>query len=301
MKKTLVIGSTALDIIINLDKLPSTSEDIHVNAQTLSLGGCAFNVLNILTSFQIPVLFCSPVGTGMYGDFVTAELNKLGIEPFIRIPDKDSGCCYCFVEKNGERTFLSYHGVEYSFQKKWLESINIEEFDSVYICGLEVEEPTGNEIISFLEDHKELSIYFAPGPRITKIDKEKMSRIFALHPILHLNEEEALSFTHTSDIKQAAILLSQETKKPLIVTAGEQGSFVMEQEHFYHAAPVAANVVDTIGAGDSHIGSIIACHKSGYSLCESAANANKVSAKVVETKGALLPKASFDSLSFFPL
>ena len=53
MKKTLIIGSTVLDIIINIEKLPATTEDCHINGQTMSIGGCAFNVQNIINLLQI--------------------------------------------------------------------------------------------------------------------------------------------------------------------------------------------------------------------------------------------------------
>ena len=44
MKKVLVIGSTVADVIIRLDKLPTTGGDVNVRGQKMSMGGCAFNV-----------------------------------------------------------------------------------------------------------------------------------------------------------------------------------------------------------------------------------------------------------------
>ena len=42
MKKVLIIGSTVVDIIVNLvDSLPKTGEDVHIRSQHMSLGGCA--------------------------------------------------------------------------------------------------------------------------------------------------------------------------------------------------------------------------------------------------------------------
>ena len=70
MKKCLVIGSTVCDVIIHVDKLPKRSEDVHVKSQSLSLGGCAYNVVSVLHNLDIDYVFISPVGRGMYGDFV---------------------------------------------------------------------------------------------------------------------------------------------------------------------------------------------------------------------------------------
>ena len=131
MKKALIIGSTVVDVIVNLvDSLPTTGEDVHVRSQHMSLGGCAYNVSDSVRHFQIPYILFSPVGTGVYGYFVREELKKKGISNPIPSPDMDNGCCYCFVEKSGERTFISYHGAEYLFQKDWFNLIDTEEIDS---------------------------------------------------------------------------------------------------------------------------------------------------------------------------
>ncbi|MBK1810799.1 carbohydrate kinase family protein [Clostridium sp. YIM B02505] len=293
MKKTLIIGSTVLDIIINIEKLPTTTEDCHINGQTMSIGGCAFNVQNIANLFEVPHVFCSPIGTGIYGDYVASQLKEIGLSPFVRVKDQDNGCCYCYVEANGERTFLSYHGAEYTFDPTWLDGINMEDFDQVYICGLEIEESTGNKIISFLKENRNLQIFFAPGPRFSLIDKKKLDDIFKLSPTIHLNMDEILTFTKTETLEPAVKTLYSLTNNLIIVTDGENGSYLYDGEHLQHAAGIKANVVDTIGAGDSHIGAFMASRKFGYSNIKSLEIANQISAKVVEIRGSLLPADVF--------
>ena len=53
MKKVLVIGSTVADIIIRLNKLPTTGET-SMRGQKMSLGGCAFNVSQAIDYFGVP-------------------------------------------------------------------------------------------------------------------------------------------------------------------------------------------------------------------------------------------------------
>jgi sugar/nucleoside kinase (ribokinase family) len=48
-------------------------------------------------------------------------------------------------------------------------------------------------------------------------------------------------------------------------------------------------VVDTIGAGDSHVGTILACLTKGMKLEEAIPYANRVAAAVIQVKGASLP------------
>ena len=62
--------------------------------------------------------------------------------------------------------------------------------------------------------------------------------------------------------------------------------------------PVPTAQADTIGAGDSHIGSVIACLKKGDSLHDAIAKANRVSSAVVATSSAILPDEEFAKLAF---
>ena len=43
MKKILVIGSTTADIIVKVNHLPTTGEDINALSQEMTIGGCAHN------------------------------------------------------------------------------------------------------------------------------------------------------------------------------------------------------------------------------------------------------------------
>lgn len=297
MKKVLVIGSTVVDVVVNLvDHLPKTGEDVHIKSQHMSLGGCAYNVSDSIRHFQVPYILFSPVGTGVYGSFVREELKKRGITSPIPTPQRENGCCYCFVEDTGERSFISYHGAEYLFEKEWFSLIPLEEIDSVYICGLEIEESTGENIVEFLEAHPELTVYFAPGPRLTVINPSLVERLYRLSPLLHLNETEVLSASGKSTVQEAASALYEKTHNTVIVTLGEEGCFFFDGNSAETIPPVPTVQADTIGAGDSHIGSVIACLKKGDSLTEAIKKANCVSSRVVSFSGALLSDTDFDKL-----
>lgn len=297
MKKVLVAGSAVVDVIITLDQLPGRSADVHVKTQTMSLGGCAYNTSDIIRHFGVPYIPFFPVGKGAYGEFVKARLAERGIVSPIPTPDSENGCCYCFVEEDGERTFISYHGAEYRFERSWFDMLDASEIDSVYICGLEIEEPTGANIVDYLEGHPEFKVFFAPGPRLEKVPPELMKRIYALQPILHLNDAEALSFTGKDTLTEAAKYLNERSNNAVIITLGKDGCYLYDGKEEMTIPGIPATQIDTIGAGDSHIGAIIANVQLGKTLPEAIAVANRVSAKVVETQGALLSTEDFQSLN----
>lgn len=290
MKKTLFIGSTVLDVVVNIDHLPSLMEDINTEKISVSLGGCAYNAANILHQLDLPYVLASPIGTGFFASSVERLLEEENKKPFIKLKNQDNGCCICLVDKDGERTFISHHGAEYLFKKEWLNELDSNEIDYIYVCGLEIEDQTGEDIIEYLKFVQGPQIVFAPGSRILNIQENRMKEMFNLHPILHLNDEEALAYTKQTTIAEAMNHLYEETKNTVIVTAGAKGAYAQTKNGQIYVPTVPVQVIDTIGAGDSHVGALIAGLKKGKNIKQSLQFANQISGKVVSMAGANIKK-----------
>lgn len=290
MKRLLIIGSTCVDVILRLDHLPTTGEDMHP-VQRFAMGGCAFNVAQVPKAYDVDLCFVTPIGDhGVFRDFVRAHLSNAGFRGPITVPDSENGCCYCLVERSGERTFLSVHGVEYSFHAEYMDAFAGERFDYTYICGLEVEEKTGGELVAWLEAHPDIAgtVVYAPGPRGIEVDPARTARILALHPILHLNEQEAqaLAGAETDSVLASAQVLHAKTGNMVVVTRGADGVLWISADGSVHTAPsVPATVVDTIGAGDSHCGAVLTGLTLGWTEDDTMRFANQVASEVVAQEG----------------
>ncbi|UBH15777.1 PfkB family carbohydrate kinase [Macrococcus armenti] len=295
MDKCLIIGSTVCDVVINVDKLPTTAGDVHISSQAMSLGGCAYNVVSVLHHLGIPYTFISPVGTGMYGEFVARELYKKGIQTKVRVED-ENGCCYCFVEHHGERTFMSHHGVEYTFNPEWLHGLNLDDYKYVYICGLEVEERDGDKLIDTLT-HIDATIIFAPGPRGNLIPRERLERVYQLSPIVHLNEQEIMEQTGCYAVEAALEVIYRKTRNKIVVTQGEHGAIIYDGV-VTHVPGETVAVKDTIGAGDSHAGAFISSLAKGMDDKSALTFANKVAGEVVQVSGVGLSDEVWDKIRF---
>ena len=292
MKRLLIIGSTCVDVILRLDHLPTTGEDMHP-VQRFAMGGCAFNVAQVPKAYDVDLRFVTPIGDhGVFSDFVRAHLDNAGFRGPITVPDSENGCCYCLVERSGERTFLSVHGIEYSFHAEYMDAFAGERFDYTYICGLEVEEKTGGELVAWLEAHPDIAgtVVYAPGPRGIEVDPTRTARILAMHPILHLNEQEAQALAGMSGsenhILAAAQALHAKTQNMVIVTCGADGVLWISADGSVHSAPsVPSTVVDTIGAGDSHCGAVLTGLTLGWSEDDTMRFANQIASEVVAQEG----------------
>ena len=315
MKKILVMGSAVADVIIRLeDHLPKTGEDVHVLSQEMRPGGCAFNVFNAIRKFTPDVIPFFPIGTGPYAQFLDGVFQEQGIVSAAPRAAEPNGCCYCFIEPGGERTFVVYHGAEYRFRREWFDTLDTSGIDLCYVCGLEIEENTGPVVVDFLEQNPHMQVFFAPGPRIAKISRDLLARIFALHPILHLNEREAGACVSIMeglypdggvnagpdavsrpdvvsiadvDIPEIALAaaIHRITENTVIVTLGSRGSLYYDsrcaQAPFALIPPCPVKQVDTNGAGDAHAGTVMALLHQGKSLVEALTEANRMAAAIV--------------------
>ncbi len=91
-------------------------------------------------------------------------------------------------------TFLIDHGVTAS-QAEWLSTSRQIDFDYIYfVWPLKLRQPyLALEVVACFSLN--FSMYFAPGPRVT-FDSKGLTKLqfYDLHPILHVNEAEALAF-----------------------------------------------------------------------------------------------------------
>ena len=162
----LVIGSSCVDVIIRVEHLPRREENLHPQSQQFRLGGCACNVSQVLGKGGADMTFVTPVGLqGVFGPWVYARLQDMPWASPVCLEDAANGCCYCLVEPDGERTFLSIHGAEYTFDAAWMGAYQAQSYDFGYVCGLEVEEKTGGNLVAWLETARIGAIMYAPGPR----------------------------------------------------------------------------------------------------------------------------------------
>ncbi len=307
MGKMLFIGVTCADVVINVDRLPRTAQDVIVYGQKTMLGGCAFNAFFVAHALGEPALLFSPVGTGAFGDFVRKGLEAEGVPVLVENPHMENGCCYCFVEPGGERTFVSYHGADYHYEPSWFDTLDMDDVDAVYSCGLEIEDPTGPAVVEFLERAcAGKQLFFTPGPRPESLPMDLVERVYDLHPLLHMNADEACvaaarltgnadavardgALDGDSAVARAVAVLQKRVGNTVFATMGPDGCYFDTGERRGVVPGVAATVVDTIGAGDSHIGALMSALHRGESIEDALARANRVASAVVETSGAHLP------------
>ena len=81
-------------IIMKIPRLPKSGEDILCTERKLTVGGCAYNVANILRGFNVKHDLFVPVGSGIYADIIRRKLNEDGYEILINDLEIDKAIVY---------------------------------------------------------------------------------------------------------------------------------------------------------------------------------------------------------------
>ena len=289
-RELLMIGSTCVDVIIPVGRLPKTGDDLQPTYQTFAIGGTGWNACRAAILSGAKPTFLSPVGVGMYAEQVEQAFADYDLKIMAR-SERENGRCYCLVEADGERTFMCIRGGEYEFRKEWLEALS-GDYAMCYTCGMEIQDtPAGENIMDWLEAHPETEVFYAPGPRGILMPKERQERMLAMKPIVHLNEHEILALTGESTEEAGALALHGKTGNIVIVTLGGRGCLCVDRDgNVLYAEGRNVKVKDTIGAGDSHAGTMLGCLYRGMDLTEAMKLANRVASEVVSREGAEIPR-----------
>jgi sugar/nucleoside kinase (ribokinase family) len=295
-QQILSIGALIVDLVCEVSRLPRSGQGEVARSYRMSLGGCEANTANIIRQLGETCQLMAPVGRGMFADFAYSRLRQNGFEPFVVQTDLDNGVCVILVEPDGERTMVTLPGIERAFDPTWFERLDNNRFSAALTSGYELDGPGGLPIIDFMEANPQILFYYAPGPCIMSVSPRKVERINALRPVWHLNEMEARAYTGLDDPLKAGERILAQCNNAVVITVGAKGAHLFSKDEYLLVPGNPVKPVDTIGAGDAHLGTLIAARNQGASWCESLELANRIAAAVCLQKGALLPDATVTKL-----
>ncbi len=297
-KPVLAIGAIMADVVCTVPQVPRSGEGVVAESAAVEVGGCAFNSACAVRELGFDVRLFAPLGAGLYADHLRARLRDRGFSGVdVQGADRDNGVCLCMVEPGGERTMLTLPGIDRRYDRAWFRGLDAADYACAVVSGYEIEPTEGDAIVSFLGENPGLPVYFGPGPRICGISKEKIARINALRPVWHLNDLEALQYTGLASVEEAGWALLSACGNAVVITEGARGAraFTEEGSCFVPTKPVRA--LDTVGAGDAHVGALAALRSAGQPWEDSLRIANKVSGIVCRQQGASLRPGSLAALA----
>ncbi|NLR10024.1 MULTISPECIES: PfkB family carbohydrate kinase [Lactobacillaceae] len=290
MGRVLVIGAAYVDIVVNVQRLPRSGEDIAGEWRSTQVGGSAFNVQRALAHEGVAADLLAPVGQGEHATVVRETFHRLNLPILLTDDRADNGWDISLVEATGERTFLSVSGIERYWQADWFSRLDLSAYESVYLSGYELEDPQAAAVIlTALQHHPQLRILFDASPRIGQLSPETLERLRQLNVMIHGNVDEIQQLGVPTETYQAtAQRLNAETGALVVVTLDAQGCYYVDRGIGAMVPGELVQVVNTIGAGDTHCGGLLAALTAGQAVAPALQRANHLAAQVVtQSAGAL--------------
>lgn len=289
-RRLVLIGSVLVDVLMYVDQLPERGGDRVVERCIVTSGG-GFNVLVGVARLGLPSAYAGRVGDGPFGQQVAKDLAAAGIGLLLpRVTGEDSGFDIGFVERDGERTFVTAPGCESRLQRADLLAVPLQPGDAVYVSGYDLCYPvSGAALGAWLpmlgEEHL---VLVDPGPLVADIPAERLVAVLARTDILTLNARETRLLTGSDDTVAGAAALTERVAPHgwVVARAGAHGCWVASRTQApVHVPPRPAEATDTTGAGDAHAAALLARISLGEDLVAAAWAANVAASIAVERRG----------------
>ncbi|MEP3836048.1 MAG: carbohydrate kinase [Algibacter sp.] len=229
------------------------------------IGGAPLNVAARLQDFNNTVSMISRVGEDKKGRKILKFLNAKGVNTEGVQIDKTykTGKVKVVLDAEGCASY------DIMFPRAWdkIESTNkvqsiVKESDAFVFGSLVARDNTSRET---LYDLLKLAKYkiFDVNLRAPYYKMEVLWYLINQADFVKFNDDEILEIANdlapeSQSLEEIILFIAKETKsKTICVTKGGKGAILYYQDTFYYNSGYKVNVVDTVGAGDSFLASII--------------------------------------------
>ena len=287
-KKILVIGSSNIDLIMKMERLPERGETLTDCSFLQAFGGKGANQAVAAARSGGNVTFVSSVGDDDFGTSMVKNYQKDSINTDFVFTAEGiaSGSALIMVGGDGDNYITVAPGANYHLRNNHIDSI-VEVMRASNIIVLQYEILT--ETLEYiLKKASELGIAtllnFAPAKNINQSSLANVS-------ILVVNETETQYLTDIPVVSpdnapEAAEKLRKKGIETIIITLGINGSYVLSKEYSGIVPAFKVNAVDATAAGDVYCGSLATALMEGQSLKESVRFSSAAAALCVTKLGA---------------
>lgn len=228
------------------------------------LGGAPLNVALRLHSFGAEVAMISAVGKDALGDEALAEITATQLETtWIQKVAKPTGQVQVTLDKKGSPSYeitanAAWDAIAFSKEN----SKAVQEANALVVGSLAFRNSVNQETIEQLIVQSSYTV-FDLNLRAPHYDLEVVAALMEASDMIKLNDEELELIVIAMGIKGETLadelkLLSAMTETPTIcVTLGAEGAMLLHKEVIYEQVGFPATVIDTVGAGDSFLATLI--------------------------------------------
>ena len=254
-KRILIIGSSNLDFVMNMYKLPEAGETIVDNGGAAYIpGGKGASAAIAFSRLGAESVFCSKLGADIHGQKLYNYYKEVGLNTgYIKVDhDNPTGLCVVMKEGDGRVRRVVYPGANAQLTTEIILEAFESNPDALYL-GFEIPYPMVVAAAK-VASSKGIPIFIDATSASKELDLEQLPPVEIFSP----NEQEAQELTGILPTSmetslRAALAIARKTKaKNVVIKQGARGAFLYDGKRYNTFPAVRADkTVDTTSAGDA--------------------------------------------------
>ena len=285
--KICVIGSSNIDQIAYTKNIPSDGETLFGDSFQMGFGGKGANQAVMAGLLGADVYMITCLGDDVYKEMTinNYEANNVNTD-HIQLVKGASGVAPIWVDATGQNRIIVIPGANNEIDaQKAISSIEEIGDISVLVGQCEIPMEVNHKVFQYAKSNSVTTI-FNPAPA-KKLEREFLEHISWLIP--NENEFELISGVEPND--DNFLKFNEEIPCNLIVTLGEKGAVLVDENKTHYFDAPSVNAIDTTGAGDSFIGTF------AYELSESNSPESSIKKAVEKASQSVTKKGTQSSYS----
>ncbi|MBF0175916.1 MAG: adenosine kinase [Magnetococcales bacterium] len=258
-----------------------------------SCGGSAANTVIGVAQFGGRAFHSCRVAGDEAGAFYAQDLHANGVDNTLdHTGPGATGRCLVFITPDAERTMCTHLGISEQITPTSLVPERLAASAFLYVEGYLISSPTALQTalaaIALARQHAvQVAVTFSDVSMVRYFRPGVEALLQGGVDLIFCNENEALEFSATSDVNQAARQLRSVTHS-LVITRGSQGALIDDGDGPVSIPGRVVQPVDTNGAGDLFAGAYLYGITQGMAAAEAARLACHAASVLVTHFGARL-------------
>tara|TARA_R110001592_G_scaffold177076_2_gene417230 strand:+ start:29164 stop:30153 length:990 start_codon:yes stop_codon:yes gene_type:complete len=273
----------------------------HLVGSKRSSGGSACNSIIAASYFGAKTFYSCKVADDDNGRFFQEDTQAAGVStPNTALTQGTTGKCLVMITPDAERTMNTFLGISETLSDNELDAEALANSDYVYLEGYLVTSPSGKAAAikarEMAERNGVKTAISLSDPGMVQFFKDGLKEMIGQKvDLIFCNKDEALSWTETNNIQDAAEALKS-SARTFAITLGAEGALVFDGTNLSQVPGSSTKAIDTNGAGDMFAGAFLYAISSGQDFPAAAKLANRAAAQVVSQYGPRLKPEQHASL-----
>lgn len=278
-----VVGSSNIDLVASVERLPSRGETVVGSHFGQSFGGKGANQAVAAARAGAEVAFLSKLGADANGLLIEQHLTAQGLSRPILLRDAEvpTGVAMILVDHSGENQIAVVPGSNGRLTPADLRQ-HCELIADARVLLIQMEIPLETVLEALrLAKKRGLITILNPAPAA-----QLPSDLLRLVDILTPNETEVQALTGSADPAEAARILTDRGVGTVVVTCGAEGAFLTVGHEVIHVPGYVVETIDSTGAGDAFNGALACAMAEGVPIKRAIERANAAGALATTGRGA---------------